>query len=557
MKKKNKLITWDTTSDPSQYPQEIKKTFNKIVLKERKNFTKWVGLIGKNFKTDIDWWASPPPSRHPQASNLYNYICILETLKLVAKKNIKVEIESVELCETVKNWVEKKKLNIEVKLKSKSSKLKNFLNFNKALVFYIFTFLLIKIFTDKKNKNDFKNSLVLIHTFATKDSINYERLFLGLDKYIERKKIKNVFFVPSFIINRNLFELISIVRSLNKKKYFFKEHYLNFSDLFFAVTHFLRVNKFKKKYILYKNWDLSDIICKEIFSKSNYSSRIVCILNYRFVKNLYKNKFNIKKTISWFETQIDKGWSFGFRKFFPKALTYGYQGFTNLPQLMNTIPTVYEEKYQVVPKKIITIGKAYLNLRKEFNPKLKIIVGPALIYQEVFKKFVKKYEIEILVVLSGVNIFNKKLMEWVENLAIKNRNIKIVIKPHKELRFSSAYNEKNLPKNCTVSYSKLNDLMKRSLIVVGCGPTSAVLEALAYKCFLIMPVLDIFDPINLKKLKIPKNIYSLVNTKEELSYKVTNVIKNKSLIKSKLNKDYKFRNYLFTKTSEKNLRYFH
>ena len=342
-----------------------------------------------------------------------------------------------------------------------------------------------------------------------------------------------------------------------KKNYCFKENYLNFYDVIFAIFHFLRVRKFKKKYTHYKKWDLSNIIYKEISSTKDYSSKIVCILNYRFAKNLYKNGFSIKKTVSWFETQIDKGWSFGFRKFFPKLPTYGYQGFTNLPQLMNTIPTIYEENSKVIPEKVITVGKAYLNLRKEFFPKLKIVIGPALIYQDVFKKFVKKYEIEILVVLSGANTSNKKLMEWVENLANKNVNIKIMIKPHKELRFSSAYDEKNLPKNCTVSYSKLNDLMKRSLIVVGCGPTSAVLEALAYKCFLIMPVLDIFDQINLEKLKIPKNIYSLANTKEELLYKVTSAIKNKSLIKRKLNKDYKFRGYLFTKTSEKNLRYFY
>ena len=63
--------------------------------------------------------------------------------------------------------------------------------------------------------------------------------------------------------------------------------------------------------------------------------------------------------------------------------------------------------------------------------------------------------------------------------------------------------------------------------------------------------------INLKRLKIPKKKYSLVNTKEELLYKVTNVIKNKSVIKSEINKNYKFRDYLFTKSNEKNLRYFY
>ena len=43
--------------------------------------------------------------------------------------------------------------------------------------------------------------------------------------------------------------------------------------------------------------------------------------------------------------------------FFPVADVYGYQGFTNLPQLMNTIPADFEEKFKVIPKKIIVSGR--------------------------------------------------------------------------------------------------------------------------------------------------------------------------------------------------------
>ena len=352
--KKEKNILWDTTEDSSKYPNEVKKVFNKVVLKERKNFTKWVGLIGSSFKNDIDWWASPPPSRHPQVSNLYFYICVLETLHLLRKKNILIKVDSKVFYNTLKKWTTEKNLNLQVIYERKFTKLSNFLIFIKALVFHFFTFFWINLFT---RKNELKKDLVLIHTFATKDSITHERLFFGLDNYIKRKKIKNVFFVPSFIINRNIFELISIIKSLNKKNYLFKEHYLNLYDVIFAMLHFLRVNKFKKKYVNYKKWDLSNVIYNEINSTKDYSSKIVCILNYRFAKNLCKNNFNIKKTISWFETQIDKGWSFGFRKFFPKLSTYGYQGFANLPQLMNTIPTSYEENSKVIPEKVIQLEK--------------------------------------------------------------------------------------------------------------------------------------------------------------------------------------------------------
>ena len=38
-----------------------------------------------------------------------------------------------------------------------------------------------------------------------------------------------------------------------------------------------------------------------------------------------------------------------FRKLDKKIKVVGYQGFTNLPQLMNTIPTKFENKYKVIP----------------------------------------------------------------------------------------------------------------------------------------------------------------------------------------------------------------
>ena len=54
MKKENKAIIWDTTGDLSQYPNEIKIFFNKVVLKERKSFTILEPLEVKRLtKTDV------------------------------------------------------------------------------------------------------------------------------------------------------------------------------------------------------------------------------------------------------------------------------------------------------------------------------------------------------------------------------------------------------------------------------------------------------------------------------------------------------------------------
>ena len=52
-------------------------------------FTKTTGRIwrkDKQFKKDLDWWVSPVHSRNTNISNLFNYICILESLKILDRK---------------------------------------------------------------------------------------------------------------------------------------------------------------------------------------------------------------------------------------------------------------------------------------------------------------------------------------------------------------------------------------------------------------------------------------------------------------------------------------
>ena len=41
----------------------------------------------------------------------------------------------------------------------------------------------------------------------------------------------------------------------------------------------------------------------------------------------------IKKTNCWLENHEQKGWNYAVRKYYSKIDSYGYQGFTDLPQL--------------------------------------------------------------------------------------------------------------------------------------------------------------------------------------------------------------------------------
>ena len=77
---------WDTTVPVLQYPRTYKKIYDDIYNKQRKSFTSWVDKISEQFKKDLDWWVSPVPSRNINISNLFNYICILESLKILDRK---------------------------------------------------------------------------------------------------------------------------------------------------------------------------------------------------------------------------------------------------------------------------------------------------------------------------------------------------------------------------------------------------------------------------------------------------------------------------------------
>jgi len=454
---------WDSTKQSEQYPQYIKKTFYQISLNNRKFFSKWIGKIGKKFSKDIDWWATLPASRNPLVSDLFRNICILETLKILSKrkKKIIIKVDSLIIADLISEWSKKEGTFIEVDCNEKKLIFKDFFKFLKSVFFHIFIFLWINLFVKRKFFPQNKDT-VLIHTFASKTSQYDERLFFGLRDFFKKNKIKNVYFVPSLISAKNLFKIVKVINIRNKENYIFKEHYINIKDIVYAIFHFWRSKKFITKYTLYKNWDLTNLVCGEINSLKDYSSKIMLILNYKFSENLSRRKIKLKKTISWHETQVDKGWNFGFRKHFPSIKTYGYQGFPNLPQLMHTIPTSAENSAKVLASEIITIGKLYLKPRKEFFPKLKISVGPALIYQDIFKNYKKSYKIKILVILSGIKSQNITILNWISEISRTNSNFKIFIKPHKELPLKNASFELN--ENLKITNEPLSSLLKKTKI---------------------------------------------------------------------------------------------
>ena len=549
----SKELIWDTTLYPCDYPKEIKKTFFHLNISNRKKFTKWINNISKNFSENFDWWLSPPASRNPLISDLHKQITILETLNKVKKNFLSIEIviHSNNFKKILKEWSKKQKIPLTVKLKKKNDYIKNKLIPIKTFIFNSFIFIFIKCFIKKKHiKNN--NKITLIDVFQTDFYKN--KNFEVLTKNNQIKK-KSIYFCPTFVIQRNIFQILRIINSIKNSNYIFKEHYLNIIDFFKCFYPRFFHQSLKRKFVNYSKWDLKSVIKEELSELKDYPSMFLARENYYFCKKISQKEIKIYKSINWFENQtVDKGWNYGFRKFFPKVRLIGYQGFTHYMQFMNTIPAKHEEKAKIISKEILTIGKAYVKMKKEFFPKLNVKVAPALNYQNIFDKYNKTFTNKILIILSGIKEFDKKILDWTFYFLEKNKNRRVMIKAHPILPFENLIENENSKymKQIITYEGKLNTILKKTHSVICSGPTSATIESLAFNCYLIIPVLEPCDEENIKNLYIKKNLYSFVYNKYDYNEEIQKIFKKKY----KLIKNSKIKNFLFKKIDKKNINIF-
>ena len=489
-------LLWDTSLDYEDYPSFIKKIFLKFYLSEEKKFHHWLENITVKYKDDIDWWVTNSMSRNPYSSDLYKSLCIILTIRVLAK-NKKfpkiIYVDSLFLKKTLELNLNIKKINCKIISKKNNFYYSLFFcrNINSIILFLKSYFLTIYFSGKKKIFNN--NSISLIDTFIIDESKQEENYYGDLyKKYI--KKEKNFFFVPTSIY-KNLFSFIKIIKSLDKRKFIFKEHYLGIKDILFCINHLNRKKKFYKKYKKYSNIDLSLILLKEIKYNLDYNSIFISLSNYLFSKKLKQNSVKIKKIINWFENQcVDKGWNFGFRINFKNSEQIGYQAMTNAPMYHSLSPSQYEYSFKVIPKKIAVINRSLIKERSRFlKNKNNFILSPALRSQDVFNiKYKKKKTYKIVVFLEGNKISSDlNIVKKFIYVAQRLPELIIYIKKHPRLNFDES--TLLVPRNIKFSSKSFPNLASKSKISSCGGATTTVLQSLAYGCQLIIPTNNGYD----------------------------------------------------------------
>jgi hypothetical protein len=224
---------------------------------------------------------------------------------------------------------------------------------------------------------------------------------------------------------------------------------------------------------------------------------------------------------------------------------------------MNTIPAKHEEKFKVIPELVVVSAKAYTKARKEFFSKLKIQVGPALVYKKVFENAKMKNTMMFLVILTEFAHVNLNLIKWIQHSLKKNKNLYFTIKKPKILNVDKLINSLKFENNVKFTDRILTDLFKNTNYVITSGPTGATLEALAYNCKLLIPFTDPYDKKYLNSIKIPKKNYKIFQDKKEFSTFLSLLIdRNINKRQNKIKKFNNLRNFLFQKVSRTNEKIF-
>ena len=477
--KNDNFIVWDLTKPIFFLPEEIKKIYAKNYRFYYKKYNLWINKISEDNSSNINWWFSRPASRDERLSNLYKNICIIKSLKDLDKLKIRIKIisNSSELKRFTKNYKIK---NIEIITKKNNIILRIFIFFKEIIILKL-SIILSKIFSkyDFLKKNE--NNLIDYFDFKKRGSVN--KLFGNAVKNTSHKLL----FVPTFVS----FSFRNYFKYRNKKNLLIKEYFLSFFDLIFIIKNLFLKNIIIKHKFIYN--DYRKIILEEFDIDNNFRSIITAYVNYLFFKRLKLKGINFKNIISWHENQlVDKGWSFGIKKYFPKTNYIGYQGSTLHPHFFNLSQTQEEVNAGCAPKNIILIGKKYKKNRSIFFKKinLKYTNFHRFSFEKNYSN--KKY---ILFLLSGIKEIDKLLIsifKYVKGLGYKNLKIKF----HPILT-SNNLNEK-FKEEIKGNGSKIINLSK---IVITTSYTSGLYESLARNSFTIMVNTNPLDQILFQDLK--------------------------------------------------------
>lgn len=328
------------------------------------------------------------------------------------------------------------------------------------------------------NKN--AKELILIDTFFLIEKIRQEDsfddpYFLGMEEVL-KKLNKHYAYLPFFCShshNQRPFELVGILKILEKNKVPILSEYqlLLICDLlnlfYFILTYPFHILSFSRT------------LCTDSFATRLLKYELLDTLGqvtfYNFSRYLAGKKitrlpYASIKLISWFENQpLQKNLYKGLKANAAKVIIYGAQFFLHSQKHLFLIADENEEKFGVLPDKVIVNGPYFIPKKSRLN----YIVGPSLRYAKIFTSDIKrKKQKDILVLLP----YFKEELENILSIVINSRMrpYNILIKPHPATPIGR-YRGLMLP-NVTIKKEDTYKLFTNAKVVVG-NASGTLIEA--------------------------------------------------------------------------------
>ena len=252
---------------------------------------------------------------------------------------------------------------------------------------------------------------------------------------------------------------------------------------------------------------LLDFNSIQIVDLANKINSTVDIVRYR-TKRLKETGVKLRLVIDWFENQdIDRGWNAGFRRFFPKAETIGYQGFILSAHYLCIYPTEVEKDSHIIPNKVAVVGSGLAQSARRFCSALDVCSAPAFRFQHVWRKRIyspatNKYTILVaLHIMISPAVYILKLLASMANKMADNT--RFWIKPHPTVSRSQIQGTfgSGWPEQFEFVGGDFNDCVEKSNLLIS-SASSACMETLAKG----IPVIIIGNSYGLTQNPIPETI---------------------------------------------------
>jgi len=509
------MHTLDLSSN-SKFDNEISELFTKFCYNNRKDFNSLINKIIENNNTNIDLLVCNPTSRNTHNSNVYIDYCKVQLVKEIIRGK-KVINEIIVDSKALKNvLIQLPGLNntkFIIERGTIRSIVQNYL-LNIALPFTVFLtrvfqLVLFKMFFNAKLKSS-NYPITLIDTYALPGYYSKDRYYNGLWQSLNNEEKKDIYFVPTIVMTK-WNKIYSAYKDLLKaeRQFLFKESFLKFSDLLFAVAHPLRVQFIKINGLVFNGIDYLPLVKEDLRHRTGYGLAIGGLINYRFVKRLKEKKININRVIDWWESQaLDKGLHKGLNDYYPDVPVVGYLGYVPRNLELQLFPTIFEQENSIVPEEIAVIGKGFVNGMKIFNPNQKVSYAPAFRFQHLWNGGSHAPDKDTYTILIALPVTFDDSVHIIEQVIacideVSMKSLRFWVKPHPTMLANKLKREFGSiwPKSFEFIDINTQTALRKADILVS-GMSSICLEAMA----LGVPVLVIDQPRGLQYNPIPGDL---------------------------------------------------